>query len=576
MQKEIWKDIEDFPNYEVSDQGRVRNKKTGHILSPVPDKDGYFRVHLGKDIVTKRIHRLVAVAFIPNVENKSQVNHINGDKMDNRASNLEWCSALENNTHALNTGLRNVSRRVKIVETGEIFNSIRECAKFINAKEQNVQAVASGSYNHKTVKGFHIEYVDRHKSKPFLYDYQMDAVNKLQNGNILCGSVGSGKSRTGLFYYFKENGGWIDGDDYTPMKNPQDLYIITTAKKRDSLEFEGELANFHMQTNKELSRYKNKIVIDSWNNIGKYTEVKNAFFLLDEQRLVSYGSWTKSFLKIAKNNNWILLTATPADTYMDLLPVFLANGFYKNKTEFTREHCVYSRYSKYPKIEKYVNTRRLDRLKERIIVQMNYKHKINTHHEDIYCGYDIHKYKEVMRNRWNPYKNEPIQQASSLCYILRRIVNTDESRVTALLELLEDISKAIIFYSFDYELELLRHLFWDTDGVEENPLSDFEVAEYNGHIHQEVPNSKKWVYLCQYTAAAEGWECIKTNTIIFFSQNYSYKVMTQAAGRIDRLNTPYTDLYYYHLKSRSGIDLAISRALKQKKKFNETRWLNGK
>ena len=413
-------------------------------------------------------------------------------------------------------------------------------------------------------------------TKPFLYDYQMDAVNKLQNGNILCGSVGSGKSRTGLFYYFKENGGWIDGNDYIPMKNPQDLYIITTAKKRDSLEFEGELANFHMQTNKDQNRYKNKIVIDSWNNIGKYAEVKNAFFLLDEQRLVSYGSWTKSFLKIAKNNNWILLTATPADTYMDLLPVFLANGFYKNKTEFTREHCVYSRYSKYPRIEKYINTRRLDRLRDRVIVQMNYKHKINTHHEDVYCSYDIHKYKEVMRNRWDPYKNEPIQQASGLCYILRRIVNTDESRVVALLELLEDIPKAIIFYSFDYELELLRHLFWDTDGVEENPLSDFEVAEYNGHMHQEVPNSKKWVYLCQYTAAAEGWECIKTDTIIFFSQNYSYKVMTQAAGRIDRLNTPYTDLYYYHLKSRSGIDLAISRALKQKKKFNETRWLNGK
>ena len=383
MQKEIWKVIDDFPSYEVSDQGRVRNKKTGHILSPVPDKDGYLRIHLGKDTVTKRIHRLVAVAFIPNVENKSQVNHINGDKMDNRASNLEWCSALENNMHALDIGLRNVSRSVKIVETGEIFNSIRECAKFINAKEQNVQAAASGSYNHRTVKGFHIEYVDRHKSKPFLYDYQMDAVNKLQNGNILCGSVGSGKSRTGLFYYFKENGGWIDGDDYIPMKNPQDLYIITTAKKRDSLEFEGELANFHMQTNKDQNRYKNKVVIDSWNNIGKYAEVKNAFFLLDEQRLVSYGSWTKSFLKIAKNNNWILLTATPADTYMDLLPVFLANGFYKNKTEFTREHCVYSRYSKYPRIEKYINTQRLDRLRDRVIVQMNYKHKINTHHEDI-------------------------------------------------------------------------------------------------------------------------------------------------------------------------------------------------
>ena len=398
----------------------------------------------------------------------------------------------------------------------------------------------------------------------FLYDYQMDAVKKLVNGNILCGTVGSGKSRTGLFYYFKENGGWIDKNGYIPMKNPQDLIIITTAKKKNSLEWEGELAYFRMSTDPDLNHYKNEIVIDSWNCIGKYVDRKDCFFLLDEQRLVGNGAWVKSFLKIAKNNNWILLTATPADSYQDLIPVFLANGFFKNRTEFNREHVIYSRFSKYPKIDRYINTRRLDRLRDRIIVQMNYEHKINKHYEDVYCDYDILTYKEVTKTRWDIYRNEPIQQASGLCYIWRRIVASDPSRQTKVIEILEKHPRAIIFYNFDYELEILRNL----------PYSEgTEVAEYNGHKHQEIPTSKKWVYLCQYNSASEGFNCVKTNTIIFFSQNYSYKMMTQAAGRVDRLNTPYSDLYYYYLKSRSPIDIAIGRALRDKKNFNEGRFV---
>ena len=402
-------------------------------------------------------------------------------------------------------------------------------------------------------------------SKPFLYDFQMDAVKKARNGCILNGSVGSGKSRTGLFYYFKENGGWIEGSDYTPMKNPKDLYIITTAKKRDSLEWEQELAWYRLSTDPEKNFYKNKVIIDSWNNVKKYAEIKRAFFLLDEDRVTGSGAWVKAFLKIAKNNDWIILSATPGDTYMDYWAVFVANGFYKNKTEFQREHVVYSRFAKFPQIERYIGTQRLDRLRNRILIDMTVQRHTKPHHEDVYCNYNVQFYKDIFKKRWNPYKDEPIQQASSLCYVLRRIVNEDESRQVTLLELLEDHPKAIIFYNFDYEREILLNLGY-AEGT--------KIAEWSGHAHQPVPTGSKWVYLTQYTSGCEGWNCITTDTIIFYSQNYSYKVMTQAAGRIDRLNTKFIDLYYFHLKSRSGIDLAISRALKEKKLFNETRWVN--
>lgn len=402
------------------------------------------------------------------------------------------------------------------------------------------------------------------KSKPFLYDYQMDAVNRMHNGCILCGSVGSGKSRTGLFYYFKENGGWIDENGYKPMRNPQDLIIITTAKKRDSLEWLGELGHYLLYPDENnKTRFGNTIIVDSWNNLPKYKDREGCFFLLDEQRLVSYGAWTKAFLKIARNNSWILLSATPADTYSDYLPVFLANGYYKNKTEFNSEHVIFSRYTKYPKIERYVNTTRLDRLVDHTLVLMNYTHDIKKFNEDVYCSYDIQKYRDVIRNRWDCYNEQPIQDAGGLCRVLRRVVNSDESRQVALLEILEKHPRAIIFYNYNFERDILLNMHFG-EGV--------EVAEWSGHAHQPVPDSDKWVYICQYTSACEGWECIKTNCIVFYSQSYSYKVLTQAAGRVDRLNTPFEELYYYHLKSRSGIDLAISKALKNKKKFNERKF----
>lgn len=397
-----------------------------------------------------------------------------------------------------------------------------------------------------------------------LFDYQLDAVNRMRNGCILCGGVGSGKSRTSLAYYYKEQGGVLGTKNYVRMKNPKDLYIITTARKRDTLEWEGELSYFLLSTNPKVNGYKNRVIVDSWNNIQKYKNVTDSFFIFDEQRVVGSGVWVKSFLKITKSNDWILLSATPGDTWQDYIPVFIANGFYRNRTEFCNEHIVYSRFSKFPKIDRYINTGRLIRLRDRILVDMDFKRETIAHHEDIIVQYDIPKYKETMRNRWDPYNNEPITNASGLCYILRKIVNSDESRQIALMDILESRPKVIVFYNFDYELDILKGLHYG---------KDVQIAEWNGHSHQPIPTSKSWVYLVQYTAGCEGWNCIKTDTIVFYSQNYSYKVMAQAAGRIDRLNTPYTDLYYYHLKSRSSIDLAISKALRDKKKFNETRWV---
>lgn len=402
-----------------------------------------------------------------------------------------------------------------------------------------------------------------------LFDYQIEAVKKMKNGCILCGGVGSGKSLTALSYYYLQNGGDPDsliGGDYIPMDDPpKDLYIITTARKRDTLEWEGELSPFLLSTHPEINLYHNhKVIVDSWNNIGKYVDITDAFFIFDEQRVIGSGAWVKSFLKIVKNNDWILLSATPGDTWQDYIPVFIANGFYKNRTEFTREHIIYSHFTKFPKIDRYIGTGKLLKLRRSILIDMDFKRETIPHHEDVYVSYNIETYKDVSRTRWNPYKNEPIQNAGELCYVWRKIVNSDESRQVAVLEIFENHPKVIIFYNFNYELEILKNLGFG---------SGVKIAEWNSHKHEPIPNSKSWVYLIQYNAGCEGWNCITTDTIIFYSQNYSYKVMVQAAGRIDRLNTPYTDLYYYHLKSRSGIDLAISKALKDKKNFNETKFV---
>ena len=397
-----------------------------------------------------------------------------------------------------------------------------------------------------------------------LYDYQIDAVKQMKNGCILCGGVGSGKSRTSLAYYHI-----LFGGQYSPfekMTNPKDLYIITTAKKRDSLEWLDDMLIFGISDDSECSLYGNdlKVVIDSWNNIGKYVDARNSFFIFDEQRLVGKGAWVKSFLKISKANEWILLSATPGDTWMDYVPVFIANGFYKNRTEFIMKHVKWNPYSKFPQVDRYFDTGRLIRLRNKILVNMEFERHTVSHHDDIYCDYNQIIYKDVMRNRYDPITHEPFQNASGLCQALRKIVNSDETRITKVMEIVDSCQKAIIFYNYDYELDILKSCDYG---------EGFEIAEWNGHKHQEVPIGDKWVYLVQYNAGNEGWNCVRTDTIIFYSNNYSYKVMVQAAGRIDRLNTPFADLHYYHLKSRAGIDLAIDKALRQKKNFNEGKFV---
>lgn len=566
--EEVWKDIEGFPGYQVSSNGQIRCFRDfhgnitdkAHLLKPCTNKDDYYELTLytiEHKKVKKRIHRLVADAFLgprPDLV----VNHINGNKHDNHITNLEWVTPEENSRLASENGLYK-TKPVQVIETGEIFESIKDCAKALNIHPSDVSHVLSGAK--ASIRGFTFRYLAEkpHEKYSFLRDYQMDAVNKMKDGCILNGGVGSGKSRTGLYYYFKEHGGKFVNREYTPMTNPRDLYIITPAKKRDSLEWEEELIPFLLSPDPELNRYDNRIIIDSWNNIKKYKDVHGAFFIFDESKIQGSGAWVKAFLNIARKNRWIVLSATPADTWADFIPVFVANGFYKNKTEFTREHVVYSRFTKYPKIDRYINTGRLVKHRRDILVKMDFERQTVPNHVDIFVDYDILAYKAVAKTRWNPYKDQPIENAAELCYVWRRIVNEDVSRQVALLEIFEKHPKMIVFYNFNYELDILKDLYYG---------ENVEIAEWNSHSHQPIPKGKSWVYLVQYNAC-EAWNCILTDTIVFYSQTYSYKTLEQARGRIDRMNTPFINLYYYHLKTRSGIDLAISKALSQKKNFNE-------
>lgn len=374
-----------------------------------------------------------------------------------------------------------------------------------------------------------------------LYPEQKDAIRKMHNGCILNGAVGTGKSRTALAYVNQKEKG-------------KDIYIITTAKKRDSKEWEAEAKPFRFKT----------VVVDSWNNIKKYQNVYGCFFIFDEQRVVGSGAWVKSFLKITKKNHWILLSATPGDTWKDYIPVFIANGFYKNRTEFNMKHVIYKPYMNFPVIDRYVDEYELISQRNQVLVHMRANRKIKKEKKKITCMYDRIKYKKIFRDRWDVFENKPIEETGKLCYLLRRVVNEDEDRINALKVLLCDHPKVIIFYNYTPELNILRQVAKEMK---------FDIGEWNGEVHSEVPTSKKWVYLCQYTAASEGWNCITTDTIIFYSLSYSYKAITQAEGRIDRTNSPFDILYYYYLQSTAPIDLAIARALHEKRDFNERSFL---
>ena len=386
-----------------------------------------------------------------------------------------------------------------------------------------------------------------------LYPHQREAITKLRSGSILCGGVGSGKSIAALAYYFcKVCGGAIEknGEPYfKAMENPIDIYIITTAKKRNSGDWEHESVDFLIYP-----------TIDSWNNIKKYEKVEGAFFIFDEQRVVGSGSWVNSFLKITANNKWILLSATPGDTWMDYIPVFIANGFYKNKTQFVNRHVIWNRFVKFPKVDKYLEEGYLNRLKNMILVQMPDKRDTVRHYFKVPVKYDKELYKKVWFTRKDPETGEPFLNITQLITYIKKINNSDPSRIKAINNILKDFSRVIIFYNFDYELEILRKFCEDNNYI---------YAEYNGHKHQQIPDTGQWIYLVNYMAGAEGWNCTETNCIIFYSLNYSYKITEQSCGRIDRINTQYIDLYYYTLISDSPIDFRINECLERKEKFNE-------
>lgn len=394
--------------------------------------------------------------------------------------------------------------------------------------------------------------------------HQLLAIERLRTGSILNGGVGSGKSRAAIaYYYMKIGNGKLrinNTGEFTPMEEPCNLYIITTARKRDTLEWEEELAPFGLSTNEKINPNMITIKIDSWNNIKKYTDVKGAFFIFDEQRVVGSGAWVKAFLKIAKANDWILLSATPGDTWMDYIPVFIANGYYKNRTEFIRRHVVYNQFVKFPMVDRYLETGYLMKLRNEVLVDMKYQKHTTQHFKDIKVTYDKDQYDILLKTRWNIYKDKPIRNISELCYSLRQVTNSDPSRLVALAKLTKKHDKLIIFYNFNYELYMLRD-FGERLGIPTN--------EWNGHKHEPIPKTDTWLYLVQYTSNAEGWNCIETNAMVFFSQNYSYKIRVQASGRIDRRNTPFEDLYYYTFVSNSGMDKAIQKSLKAKKDFNE-------
>lgn len=370
-----------------------------------------------------------------------------------------------------------------------------------------------------------------------LYSHQEEALGLLQSGKVLVGGVGSGKSRVGASWALSQ-------------ADESKIIVITTARKRDSLEWEGEFA--------ALGADFEEVTIESWNNISRFDSNSGLVYIFDEQRIVGNGAWVQSFLKIAKNNSWILLSATPGDVWLDYVPLFIANGYYKNRTEFAERHIVWDRFAKYPKVKRYLDTGLLEARRRKILVPMPAERHTRRNRSYIPMEYDKKMYESIAKKRVDPWTEEPYRNAAGVCYGLRKCVNSDRSRVDHIRLVARKRKKLIVFYNFNYERDILLEL-----------RDEFTVAEWNGHNHEPIPSTDSWVYLVQYTAGAEGWNCIETDTIVFYSLNYSWKVLEQAEGRIDRINTPFTDLHYFYFFSESGIDSAIQKAVQEKGVFNE-------
>lgn len=572
-----------------------------------------------------------------------------------------------------------------------------------------------------------------------LYPEQVLALRKLSNGKILWGGTGSGKTPVAARYYLENEA-------------PRDVYVITTARKRDEFDWQEEFyklgigpktgpvqadgirsdprgiswrslgsdnslqevsssswsagtgrddarradavlppvlptisdgiaAGEHrvgVQQAWEAGRYPYVLTVDSWNNIAKYANVSGAFFIFDEQRLVGSGDWVRKFLRIAKHNHWILLSATPGDTWMDYVPMFIANGFYKNRTEFKSNHVVYNTFTKFPKVDRYINQGKLARHRAQLLVEMKVERHTKRRHVETMLSYDKILLERVLKDRWHVYEDRPLNDVAEMFSVGRRVVNSDPSRLEMVRHLWQQHPRLIVFYNFNYELEALRSLAvppgmdstadlesssktsrqpssfqktkeylgsrspsmktsdmvkkssptpptCETEGSEwtktksisasgsrknstklskasktsgltttslgkgqanlegssiqtigQDQISTLlvggSIAEWNGHKHQPVPTSERWIYLVQYMAGAEAWNCITTDAMIMFSQNYSWKIMEQAYGRIDRINTLFRDLWYYGFTSNSFIDQAIARSLKAKENFNEAKY----
>lgn len=384
-----------------------------------------------------------------------------------------------------------------------------------------------------------------------LREHQLDAVERLGHGKVLWGGVGSGKTLTVLEYYMRNEA-------------PRHIYVITTPKKRDSLDWEKEAAKFGISTAGELS-IVGTLVVDSWYNVGKYLEVEDAFFIFDEQRVVGTGSWVKSFLTIAENNRWVLLSATPGDTWSDYAPVFIANGYFKNISDFRMKHVVYEPFSRYPKVRFYLSERKLERMRNNVLVEMPWTSDNRRVPNWMEMSYDVDLFHQVWKKRWHVYEDRPIKDVAELFRVMRRVVNSDPSRLDFIWDLLRKgvHDKIVVFYNFDYELEILRSL-----------AGDVVVAEWNGHKKEPIPAEGPWVYLVQYTSGAEGWNCTSTNATVFYSLNYSWKTTEQSQGRTDRMDTPFKTLYYYFLVTNSVPDLAIKRSLQKKEAFNERKFMD--